>query len=116
MDPRKKTTLPAEGTITSVCGRSSATPVSAQDSIHVELSSGEVKVRVEPKARPSRDMAWARRYVWSAMAETLRSDIEGSGPSYLYDETHDAFDHRRVMTAAEQILAFMRKKATRKTG
>jgi len=56
-------------------------------------------------------MVWARRYVWAAMYETLRNDIEGVGAAYLYDDDRDECDRRALLKAAEQILKTMRRRA-----
>lgn len=59
-----------------------------------------------------RDQAWARRYIWAAMAETLDNDLHGNGATYIFeDDAHSEFDRRRIVKAAEQVLKTMRKRA-----
>jgi len=59
-----------------------------------------------------RDSAWARRYVWAAMASTLDNDLHMNGADYIFEDAdHDGADRRRIVRATEQVLKTMRRRA-----
>lgn len=60
----------------------------------------------------TRNQAWARRYVWRCLWETLRNDLDNGSAWIFDDDDHDEADRRRVRKAVNQVLKVLDGKAT----